>query len=65
VSGGNWIERVILADDETERINGGYDEYPFGNTEFLTLHDQARVQTKADEGVSCNEQDPFRGLGSK
>jgi hypothetical protein len=58
-------ERDVLANDEAERVNGGYDEYPFGHTKLLTLHNQACVQTKADNGVSCDEENPFRGLGSK
>ena len=62
---GEWMKRDVLADDKAKRINGSYDEDPFGYTKFLTLHDQACVQTEADKGVSCNEENPFRDLQRK
>lgn len=36
-------EEAILADNETERIDGSDDEDPFGHTKLLTLHNQACV----------------------
>jgi hypothetical protein len=51
-----------LADDQSQRINGGRDEDPFGYTQLLTLDDQACVQTQTDKGVGDDEEDPFRDL---
>ena len=56
------IASVVLADDETQRIDRGNDEYPFGNTKLLTLDSQACVQTEANNGIGCNEKNPFRDL---
>ena len=53
---------VVLADDETQRIDRGNDEDPFGHTKLLTLDSQTCVQTKANNGIGCNEKDPFRDL---
>lgn len=53
---------VVLADDETQRIDRGNDENPFGYTKLLTLDSQTCVQTKANNGIGCNEKDPFRDL---
>lgn len=52
----------VLADDQTQRVNGGHDEDPFGHTKLLTLHNQTCVQTQTDEGVGEDEEDPFRDL---
>lgn len=57
------MEWNVLADDKTERVNGSNDEYPFRHAKLLTLHDQACVQTQANEGIGCDEKDPFRDLG--
>lgn len=54
---------VVLADDETQRIDRGNDEYPFGHTKLLTLDCQTCVQTEANNSISCNEKNPFRDLG--
>jgi len=53
---------ALLADDEAERIDGGDDENPFGYTKPLTLDNQTCVQTEANEGIGCDEKDPFRDL---
>jgi hypothetical protein len=59
------FDRVVLADDETECIDGGNDQDPFGYSQFFTLHNQACVQTQTNEGISCDEKDPFRDLESR
>ena len=52
----------VLADDETQRIDRGNNEDPFGHTKLLTLHCQTCVQTKANNGIGCDEKNPFRDL---
>jgi hypothetical protein len=53
---------VVLADDETQRIDRCNDENPFGHTKLLTLDSQTCVQTEANNSIGCNEKDPFRDL---
>lgn len=52
----------LLADDEAQGVNGGDDEDPFGHAKLRALHEQARVQTEADDGVCGYEEDPFGDL---
>ena len=56
------IRDGVLADYQGQGVNGGGDEDPFGHAQFLTLHDQACVQTQTDKGVGDDEEDPFRDL---
>ena len=56
---------VVLADDETQRIDRGNYEDPFGHTKLLTLDYQTCVQSKANNGIGCDEKNPFRDLQCK
>jgi hypothetical protein len=53
---------VVLADDETQRIDRGNDENPFGHAKLFALDSQTCVQTETNNSISCNEKDPFRDL---